>query len=481
MTPAAGRRFALAAALLGWLFDGLEMGLFPQVARPALGELLADPTPQAVGRWYAAVTALFLVGAATGGVLFGWLGDRAGRVRALTLSVLVYAGCSGLSAFAANAWQLAALRLLGSLGMGGEWALGVALVMELWPDGARVRLAALIGAAGNLGYALVGALALALNRVAPELPGVLASVGLPHRFTDFLTAHGNWRLLMLLGTAPAVLTLLIRLAVPESPRWLATKSGYAPAPGRDLLAILAGAVVAVAVVALWFWEVPLIARVPLTLLGLATVTLCYLAPARRALRVEPSPIPVIRRMLLGAGLSAVPLLATWAGIMWMYTWVGQLPGGTDPDARPLIQITSSVGAAAGSALGAILATSLGRRAVYAGLCVISAIVLAGFYRLNDRYDTTFLAWSFAVGASCASFYGWLPLTLPELFPTRLRATGQGFAFNFGRVVAAVGTLQTGALLAHFDNDYARACSLIAAVYVIGLVLICLTPRTERLG
>ena len=421
-----------------------------------------------------------MVGAATGGVLFGRLGDRAGRVRALTLSVLLYAGCSGLSAFAATPWQLAALRTIGALGMGGEWAVGVALVMELWPDAARVRLAAAIGAAGNLGYALVGSIALLLNRVAGELPRFLSSLGAPDALAERLTANGNWRLLMLVGTLPALLTLLIRLAVPESPKWLAARTDRRPDAGRELAALLAGAAAALGVVALWFFEISLLFRLPLTALGLAAVTLCYLDPARRALKIEPSPTPVLSRMVLGAGLSAVPLLATWAGIMWMYNWVGELPGGTAPDARPLLQIVSSFGAATGSAVGALLAATLGRRRVYAALCAASFATLAGFYRLNDRFDATFLAWSFAVGATCAGFYGWLPLTLPELFPTRLRATGQGFAFNFGRVVAAVGTLQTGALLAYFDNDYARACSLIAAVYVVGLLLICITPRTVHL-
>ena len=481
MSPAAGRRYALAAALFGWLFDGLEMGLFPLVARPALGELLGPgASPDAVGRWYAAITALFLVGAATGGVLFGRLGDRAGRVRALTLSVLVYATCSGLSAFTETPWQLALVRAFGALGMGGEWAVGVALVMELWPDTARVRLAAAIGAAGNLGYALVGAIALSLNRVAAELPDALTTLGASDALADRLTANNNWRLLMLVGTLPALLTLIIRLFVPESSKWLAARPTRRPDAVRELAAMFSGAAAALGVVALWFFETSLWFRLPLTALGLVAVTICYLDPARRALRVEPAETPVIRRMLLGAGLSAVPLLATWAGIMWMYTWVGELPGGSDPDARPLLQITSSVGAAVGSALGALLAAKLGRRTVYAALCMISFGTLAGFYRLNDHFDATFLAWSFAVGATCAGFYGWLPLTLPELFPTRLRATGQGFAFNFGRVIAAVGTLQTGALLAHFNNDYTRACSLIAAVYIVGLILIYFTPRTSHL-
>src|SRR3954452_4377745 len=94
---AQGKWLALAAALLGWMFDGLEMGLFPLVARPALRELLGAGTDEAiVGKWFGVITAGFLVGAATGGVLFGWLGDKIGRVRAMTASVFVYAGCSGV-------------------------------------------------------------------------------------------------------------------------------------------------------------------------------------------------------------------------------------------------------------------------------------------------------------------------------------------------------------------------------------------------
>ena len=101
-TPTAsrfGRSLALTAALLGWMFDGLEMGLFPLVGKDALKELLGSDAGQGdVDRWFGVATACFLVGAATGGVLFGWLGDKLGRVRAMTVSVLLYSVCSGLSA-----------------------------------------------------------------------------------------------------------------------------------------------------------------------------------------------------------------------------------------------------------------------------------------------------------------------------------------------------------------------------------------------
>src|SRR4029079_16000576 len=91
-----GRWLALVAALLGWMFDGMEMGLFPLVGKPALRDLFAQAgMTGAVDGWYAVINAGFLVGAATGGVLFGWLGDPIGRVRAMTVSVMVYAGCSG--------------------------------------------------------------------------------------------------------------------------------------------------------------------------------------------------------------------------------------------------------------------------------------------------------------------------------------------------------------------------------------------------
>ena len=116
-----GRNLALLAALLGWMFDGMEMGLFPLVGKDALRELLgSDAEQKRVDLWYGIVLACFLVGAATGGVLFGWLGDKIGRVRAMTVSILMYSLCSGLSAASQSPEQLAVLRFLGALGMGGE-------------------------------------------------------------------------------------------------------------------------------------------------------------------------------------------------------------------------------------------------------------------------------------------------------------------------------------------------------------------------
>src|SRR5260221_10509968 len=98
--PTRAQWLVLLAAFLGWMFDGLEMGLFPLIARPALLDLLGVEGDKLVGLWMGRITALFLLGAAAGGLVFGWLGDRIGRVRAMSLSVLTYSVFTGLCYFA---------------------------------------------------------------------------------------------------------------------------------------------------------------------------------------------------------------------------------------------------------------------------------------------------------------------------------------------------------------------------------------------
>jgi SHS family sialic acid transporter-like MFS transporter len=150
-----GQWLVLAAAFLGWMFDGVEMGLFPLIARPALQDLMGVTADAQVGQWNGYLVACFMLGAACGGLVFGWLGDKIGRVRSMALSILVYSGFTGLCYFAVQPWHLGALRFLAALGMGGQWALGVALVMECWPERHRPMLAGIIGAAANVGFLLI--------------------------------------------------------------------------------------------------------------------------------------------------------------------------------------------------------------------------------------------------------------------------------------------------------------------------------------
>ena len=194
-----GRWMALTAALLGWMFDGFEMGLFPLIGGPALNDLLGPASAAQATQWFGAIIAVFLVGAATGGVFFGWLGDRIGRVRAMALSIFTYAMFTGLCGFATEAWHIAALRFVASLGMGGEWSLGVALVNEIWPNKSRALIAGLIGAAANLGFLMVGLLSIGLHRFI----GARRSAVARHRHAD-----GD-------GRSPA---RKLRMAVPDDQR-----------------------------------------------------------------------------------------------------------------------------------------------------------------------------------------------------------------------------------------------------------------------
>jgi MFS family permease len=198
-------------------------------------------------------------------------------------------------------------------------------------------------------------------------------------------------------------------------------------------------------------------------------------------------------MLLGACLSGVPLLATWAAIQWAPVWADQLSEraareraeaageatyAKDPEPKALTQIASAAGAILGTLLAAVLGDWLGRRLSYVVLCIAALGSTLLFFRTNSHYGGYFLATVFLAGACTASFYGWLPLYLPELFRTRVRATGQGFSFNFGRILAAVGVLQVGPLMALFDKDYAKACSVMSLIYVAGLAVIGLAPETR---
>src|ERR1043165_4260139 len=280
-----GKWMALTAALLGWLFDGLEMGLFPLVQRPALNELVGEANRDA---WIPIITSFFLIGAATGGVLFGWLGDRIGRVRSMMLSVLTYSLVSGLSGFAESAWQIGILRFVAALGMGGEWSLGVALINEIWPDRSRVFLAGLIGAAANVGYLVIAIVSLGLAQFVGQVRDLLQSLGLPEKGIEKLFANEGWRFLMILSAVPALLTFFIRIYVPESARWekekeKGTTSHWA---NQDLLGVFVGAVGACGIIVLWAPNVELhwTVRVAGSIVCFAIVLVGYTYPVVRFLQ-----------------------------------------------------------------------------------------------------------------------------------------------------------------------------------------------------
>ncbi len=429
-----GQWLALAAALLGWMFDGFEQGVLGLVGRPALVDILGlkedarlaanqsepedvrqeakERVDRPVGAWNSGLAASFLFGAALGGWLFGWLGDRLGRVRAMVFSVLTYASFTGLCGLAQSPWQLAVLRFLASLGMGGEWSLGVALVMESWPHQMRPLLAGLIGAAANVGFLLTVPLVQFVEQVGIRVDA------------------GGWRFVLGVCALPALLTFFLRVFVPESEKWLhAVQTG----PRPSMTAIF--------------------------------------TPALR------------RRSILAATLSGIPLLVTWGAVASMIpVWVRSMPQSNQGWVNAA-QASSACGAIFGAMTGALLAHYLGRRRTYFALTIASLLICAYLFRwyfppgVGAEPDAAFLVVVGLTGFFTASFYGWLPLYLPELFPTRVRATGQGFGYNFGRIIAAGGALFMSHLLHNvFRGDYAQAGAAISLIYLAGLVVIWLAPE-----
>jgi MFS family permease len=512
---------ALFAALLGWLFDGAEMGVFSMVGRPAIIDLfdytetpLSPEHDESVRLWLSVVFAGFLVGAAAGGVLFGWLGDRIGRVRAMALSVLTYALFTGLCGFAGGVGQLLALRFIASLGMGGEWSLGVALVMEVWPNRSRAFMAGLIGVAANFGYMLVGIVGLALAGLLGGMEVWLASAGLSQDTVTRLVSHDGWRIMMLFGTVPALLTFFIRLFVPESKRWEEERSKGATSSWatRDLLGVLLGTLGPAFIIFIWVWNgiwkgtevvagAKLMAlRLSATVIGLIVATVGYTYPVVCYLRrqelgheaLSPWRHPTIRRMLLGACLSGVALLGTWGSAQWAPSWANQLTDrerleGVQRNAKEYTQIALAIGAMAGTLLSALMGDWLGRRKTYCIFCVLSLLSIVLLFQTNQAFGSWFLVCAGLAGGCTASFYGWLPLYLPELFPTSVRATGQGFSFNFGRILAAVGAVNVGTLFAFGDltigsmtfvGGYPLTCTAVSVIYLAGVVIIWLAPETR---
>jgi SHS family sialic acid transporter-like MFS transporter len=388
----------LLAAFLGWMFDGLEMGIFPLVARPALQSLIKSATPEQIKTWHGIIDGLFLLGAACGGLVFGWMGDRIGRVRAMSISILTYSLFTGLCYFAQTPLQIGLLRFISAIGMGGEWSLGVALVMEVWEAKRRPILAGLIGAAANVGF------------VSIAIVGML-----------FPVTQTSWRWVMLAGALPALLTFLIRLFVPESEKW---RKSQEIAPSRPLRELFSG--------------------------GMVGTT------------------------LLAIAFASIALIGTWGAVQKIPAWITELKNGSAPTAKAAAQICNATGAIAGCLLAPLLAAALNRRIAYFLLSAGSLLCCQILFRAFDSYGTAFLGMVFVTGVVTAAFYGWLPLYLPELFPTRVRATAQGIAFNFGRILAAAVAFRGGMLGA----NYAEMGAIVSLVYIAGMLLIWAAPETK---
>lgn len=441
--------FVLIVAALGWLFDTMDQQLFTLARVPAMKELLpaqSDPAAMKalVAEYGGYATAIFLLGWATGGLTFGVLGDRFGRAKVMMWTILAYSLCTGLSALSTGFWDFAFYRFLTGLGVGGEFAVGVALVAEVMPEKARpfaLGWLQALSAVGNVTAAVIG---MSLG----HLETTMAESGMFFEIAGIkMTA---WRLMFVIGTVPALLALVIRSKLKEPERWQhASHEGAARKvlsyygelfgdPRWRKNALVGMALAFSGVVGLWgigFFAVDLIDA-------------------------------VIRKHFQDPSLALSPTeidghVNWWKGITSMVQNIGGFFG-----VYAYARITHVIGRKKAFAIGFVLA-----------MCSTSFV----FWNLS-RFSDIF--WMIPLMGFCQlMLFGGYAIYFPELFPTRLRSTGTSFCYNVGRFVAAVGPYVFGVLtskvfvgLPHEPMRYAGVT--MCAIFLLGLAVLPLAPETK---
>lgn len=396
----------LLAAFVGLVFDGFELGLMPVASSSVTKSLLGKGFSQALdGRWFANYTAALMLGAAVGGIVLGNLGDRVGRARAMGVSILFYSVFAGLGAFANTPWQMAILRFLVGLGVGGMWPNGVVLVSECWPSVARPTVAGILGAGINVGI------------VSLSVMGQLWPI----------TAD-SWRWLFAMSAVPAILGTVVVFALPESPKWRATRPQMSKKTTAPICVLFAG--------------------------------------------------NLLRTTLIGIMLASIPLIGAWAGSKWMIPWAAHIGGDAYPHYKSTTQFWWAIGATLGGLLGGPLANKLGPRRSYFLISLGSTFATWAMFRTTAPLEPSFLPIVFAQGLVATLFFGWLPLYLPQMFPVQVRASGAGIAMNIGRFITAAGVLLGGVLFAWFGNRYEGVGAAFALVFALGMIATMFIPNRK---
>jgi MFS family permease len=443
----------LILATLGWLFDSMDQRLFVLARTPALRELLPGAGDAEIASRAGTVTCIFILGWATGGLVFGMLGDRWGRARTMTLTILIYSLFTGLSALAQGWWDFALYRFLCGTGIGGEYAAGVALVAETMPARARSYCLGLLQGVAALGHVAGSLLSLALGPQA-EVAGT-----------------AGWRLLFLVGVLPALLVVLIRRGLREPDGWVRSrgtdKLHHQAGALREIFGdrrwrrhLLVGMALGIAgQVGIWgigFWSPELIRAA--------------LLEQRRAAASDggASSLAELAQTSSSNDEQAHARLARWKAEDDVI--VGR--------ATVLQDIAGMLGIYAFT----LLTVYVGRRPSFAVayLLGLGATALT-FGSLRTEVDSYWMAPLLGFGVSAV--FGGFAIYFPELFPTRLRSTGIGFCYNVARYITAFGPLTLGKLtllFAGLDSQLPLRPAAIAlsGIYLLGLAVLPFAPETR---
>lgn len=468
--------FVFIVSALGWLFDCLDQQLFilarPSAMEDLLKSKISDPKAlfEATNFYGDIATSVFIAGWATGGLIFGMLGDRIGRAKTMMLTILIYSACTGLSALSQTVYDFAFFRFLTGLGVGGEFAVGVALVAEVMPAVARPQaLASLqaLSAVGNVTAALIN-----MGLGLAEGEGLVSS---------------PWRIMFCIGALPAVLALVIRSKLKEPESWVQAQASNASSTKKlgsyaELFAdptwrkhALLGLVLACSgVIGLWaigFYAPDLIRKVqekPITAAIYAEEIAASKSPEDAALLAMLRDAPVDAQLTEPQAAMKKTVSAKIKGRTKLYTG--------------LTSIAQNVGAFFGMFGFGLLAQRIGRKPSFA-IALIAAFLstAAVFWFMQDLWQIFILAP--IMGFCQLSLFAGYAMYFPELFPTRLRSTGTSFCYNVGRFVAAAGPLVKiwiNSMITEPDPVLKIRYGGVAmcGVFLVGLLVLPFLPETK---
>lgn len=467
--------FVLTVAALGWLFDCLDQQLFILSRPAAMDELLryiTDPDRRREqASFYGDIsTSVFIAGWATGGLIFGMLGDRIGRAKTMLMTILMYSLCTGLSALSVTVYDFAFYRFLTGLGVGGEFAVGVALVAEVMPAHARPQSLALLQALSAFGNVSAAFINLGL--------GLAEDSGLP---------TSPWRIMFCIGAAPALLSLVIRRQLKEPETW--QKASHDGAVKKQLgsyaelfshpvwrkHAILGLLLACSGVIGLWaigFYSPDLIRQVQLKPITAAVY-------AEQIAAAKPAEAEMLKTIQEAVAAKKTKDLTPEQKAM--KADIDKKIRGQLTVPQSLTSIAINVGAFFGMFGFGALAQRIGRKPTFAialvAACASTAMV---FWTLSETWQIFVLVP--IMGFCQLSLFGGYAVYFPELFPTRLRSTGTSFCYNVGRFVAAFGPLVKiwlNDVFKGYGEDSIRYAGVtMCAVFLVGLFVLPFLPETK---
>jgi len=472
--------FVLVVAALGWLFDCLDQQLFVLARPAAMKELVHEQDyPDAksldMARRQGAdiATSIFIAGWATGGLFFGMLGDRIGRARTMIITILLYSLFTGLSSISQNVWDFSFYRFLTGLGVGGEFAVGVALVAEVMPTRARpytLGLLQALSAVGNISAAFIN---LGL--------GIAEEQGME---------WSPWRIMFLIGAVPALMALVIRRRLKEPESWEKTAHTKEAAKHlgsyRDLFreptlrkhALLGLILGCSGVVGLWsvgFFSPDLIRYVQRR----AMATQVYEEQLAIA-RADKDAARIERIETLLKSVNAPDMIKTFDDpTKKEHESLDNAVNGRLSAWGSYTSIAMNIGASLGMFGFGALSQRIGRRPTFV-IALLAAFfsTVAVFWFLKDLWQI----WVMVpiMGFCQLSLFAGYAIYFPELFPTRLRSTGTSFCYNVGRFVAAFGPLVKTQLEIFFQDTpepLRYAGVTMSLVFLMGLFVLPFLPET----